>query len=279
MQPYDPEPVEEFYNPLLFPYGIGSLENHAQAKPITLKTHVKYLFSLNDTRFQWHHSFQFSAFNMLQRRSMLLHTSLKVKRSNFTSVANTFACVSSDAIHIVAEHVSRGDHTTCNNEDECQALALMKEVQAVTTNVAGSSSSRTVMRNEIRGLMMDQGLPSFYLTINPADVYNPVVKFLSGEEIDVNNLLPGDMPNYWDQSILVAKNSAMTTCFFNVHMKAFIKCILAYTPEEFAWMKVFWVSPRRIMVVWRLKVEVLCIVICLCGFMELWIQTRLRATS
>ncbi|PBK87943.1 hypothetical protein ARMGADRAFT_937839, partial [Armillaria gallica] len=112
---------------------------------------------------------------MLQRRSMLLHTSLKVKRSNFASVANRFARVSSDAIHIVAERVSRGDHTTCNNEDERQALALMKEVRAVTTNVASSSSSRTVMRNEIRGLMMDQGLPSFYLTINPADVYNPVV--------------------------------------------------------------------------------------------------------
>ncbi|PBK83781.1 hypothetical protein ARMGADRAFT_870591, partial [Armillaria gallica] len=40
--PHDPEPVEEFYNPSLFPYGIGGLENHAQAKLIALKTHVKY---------------------------------------------------------------------------------------------------------------------------------------------------------------------------------------------------------------------------------------------
>ncbi|PBK83780.1 hypothetical protein ARMGADRAFT_864572, partial [Armillaria gallica] len=111
----------------------------------------------------------------LQHWSMLLHTSLKVKRSNFASVANRFARVSSDAIHIVAEHVSRGDHTTCNNKDERQALALMKEVRVVTTNVARSSSSCTVMCNEIHGLMMDQGLPSFYLTINSADVYNPVV--------------------------------------------------------------------------------------------------------
>ncbi len=239
--PHDPEPVEEFYNPslfpmmypTLFPYGVGGLEDRSRPKPISLKCHVKHYFSLNDTRFQRHNSFQFSAFNMLQRRSMLLHTSLKVKRANFASIANRFARVSSDAIHIVAERVSRGDHTTCNSEDERQALALMKEVHAVTTNVAGSSSSRSVMRNEIRGLMMDQGLPSFYLTINPADVYNPVVKFLSGEEIDLNNLLPGDVPDYRDQSVLVAKNSAVATHFFNLYMKAFIKCILAYTPEEF----------------------------------------------
>ncbi|PBK87942.1 hypothetical protein ARMGADRAFT_871265, partial [Armillaria gallica] len=48
--PHDPEPVEEFYNPslfpmmypTLFPYGIGGLENRARAKLIALKTHVKY---------------------------------------------------------------------------------------------------------------------------------------------------------------------------------------------------------------------------------------------
>ncbi len=174
--PHDPEPVEEFYNPslfpmmypTLFPYGVGGLEDRSRAKQISLKSHVKHYFF-----FERHQvptppfPFNFPAFNMLQRRSMLLHTSLKVKRANFASIASRFARVSSEAIHIVAERVARGDHTTCNSEDERQALALMKEVRAVTTNVAGSGSSRSVMCNEIHGLMMDQGLPSFYITIKP----------------------------------------------------------------------------------------------------------------
>ena len=42
--------------------------------------------------------------------------------------------------------------------------------------------------------------------INPADVYNPIVKFLGGAEIDLNNILPEEVPNYREQAILVAKN-------------------------------------------------------------------------
>ncbi|PBK82428.1 hypothetical protein ARMGADRAFT_872829, partial [Armillaria gallica] len=56
-----------------------------------------------------------------------------------------------------------------------RALALMKEVHAVILNVPGLSSSRTVICKKIRGSMMDKGLPSFYITINPADIYHPIV--------------------------------------------------------------------------------------------------------
>src|ERR1700721_2865573 len=88
------------------------------------------------------------------------------------------------------------------------------------------------MRNEIRGLMMKQGLPSFYVTINPADVYNPLVKLLAGADIDVDALLPEQVPNYWKQSILVAKNPAVAAKFFHVYVQAFIKAILGYDPKQ-----------------------------------------------
>ncbi len=65
--PHDPVPVNEFYNPSLFPmmyptlfsYGIGGLEDRGRVRPLSLKAHVKHLFNLNDTRFQQHHSFCF----------------------------------------------------------------------------------------------------------------------------------------------------------------------------------------------------------------------------
>jgi len=88
------------------------------------------------------------------------------------------------------------------------------------------------MRNEIRGLMIDKGLPSFFITINPADVYNPVVKLLAGAEIDVDKLLPEEVPNYWEQAILVTKNPAVAAHFFNIYINAFIKCILGYNNKR-----------------------------------------------
>ncbi|KAI0037765.1 hypothetical protein FA95DRAFT_1473765, partial [Auriscalpium vulgare] len=164
----------------------------------------------------------FTAFNMLQRRTLLLHTSLKVKRARFPALAADFASVSVDAVHRVSERVSRGDYATANSDEERQVLRLMKEVNVVSSHVPGSSASRLAMRNEIRGLMMEKGLPSFYITINPADTFNPVVKFLSGGEIDIDNLLPGDAPEYWEQTLLVAKNPVVAARFFNIYMRAFI---------------------------------------------------------
>ncbi|KAG1812789.1 uncharacterized protein BJ212DRAFT_1448020 [Suillus subaureus] len=37
--------------------------------------------------------------------------------------------------------------------------------------------------------MFDKGLLNFYITINPTDVYNPIVKFLAGSEIDIDDML------------------------------------------------------------------------------------------
>ena len=108
----------------------------------------------------------------------------------------------------------------------------MKQVNIVTSNVPGTSASRVTMRNEIRGLMIEKGMPSFFNTINPADVYNPIVKFLGGAEIDLNNILPEEVPNYCEQAILVAKNPFIAAKFFNIYMKAFISAVLGYDPDE-----------------------------------------------
>jgi hypothetical protein len=78
---------------------------------------------------------------------------------------------------------------------------------------------------------MELGLPSFYVTINPADIYNPLVKFLTGSDIDIDNLLTEHVPEYQEQSLLVACNPAIAAKFFNIYMKAFISAVLGYDPR------------------------------------------------
>lgn len=162
---------------------------------------------------------------------MLLHTGLTVKRKSFPSVASRFASVSENAIHIVQERMSRRDYKTAYSEEEKRVLTLMNEVRAVTSHIAASSSSKLGMCNEIRGLMFDKGMPSFYITINPADVFNPVVHFLAGADIDVDDLLPSQMSAYREQALLVSKNPFVATKFFEVYMKIFIQVVLGYDPD------------------------------------------------
>ncbi|KAH7924614.1 hypothetical protein BV22DRAFT_1012894, partial [Leucogyrophana mollusca] len=44
-------------------------------------------------------------------------------------------------------------------------------------------------------------------------------------------MLPDEVPNYWEQSVLVAKNPAIAAKFFNLYLKAFISALLGYDPN------------------------------------------------
>lgn len=152
--PHEKEPENEFRKdsllfpmiyPTLFPYGIGGPDDHRRTAPLSLKRHVKHCFNLAVTRFQEHPSFLFTAFNILQRREMLLHTSLKVKRVNFASVAAQFASLSPEVVQRVSERVSNGHPPAPENEEERKVLNLLKQVNAVASNVPGSSAARVAM--------------------------------------------------------------------------------------------------------------------------------------
>ncbi|KJA13613.1 hypothetical protein HYPSUDRAFT_1074013, partial [Hypholoma sublateritium FD-334 SS-4] len=134
-------------------------------------------------------SSQLRAAAVRHKRAILLHTGLRVKSTSFDHFSETLASINEDTIRTVCDRVASGDAVHPNSADEAKILSLLNEVNAVAGKVPCSSASRVAMRNEIRGLIMEKGLPTFYLTINPADVYNPVLKLLAGNNIDVDKLL------------------------------------------------------------------------------------------
>ena len=192
---------------------------------------VKHLFSLHDKCFQEHYSFLFTAFNILQRRNMLLRVGLKAKKKNFHYLASKFGQISSVAIHAVTERVANGNSVVADTPEELQVLKLMKQVNAVSSHIQGSSASKAVQRSELKALMIDQGLPSFYLTINPSDVHNPLVRFLVGSDINVDTVLPSEYDSF-AQSMLVSKNPFATAKFFNLYMCSFIRAVMGYDPKH-----------------------------------------------
>jgi hypothetical protein len=238
--PHDPNPVNEFFNPsmfpmlypTLFPYGTGGFEDRCRTVAIGLENHVKHMLALADRRFQEHYSFMFVAFNVLQRRKLLLHTSLRVNRNNFDSWAQRFGRVSAAAINSLTAQAAAGAQLIATNDDERLALELMKEVKTISSNIPGSPDSRLTMRNEIRANILSLGVPSFFITVNPADVYNPIVKFLAGCDIDIDNLLPDQVPTYWEQAGTIARNPCIAADFFHIYINAFISALLCYDPKQ-----------------------------------------------
>jgi len=139
-----------------------------------------------------------------------------------------FATLGPDVIHRILERVIRGDLKSAYDDAEQWALRLMQEVRVISKHVPGSSVAHMEMRNEIRALTTQFGSPTFFITINSVDVYNPLVKFLAGNDIDINYLLPEQVLTYWDQALLVTQNPVIAAKFFNIYMKAFIKTLLGY---------------------------------------------------
>ena len=108
----------------------------------------------------------------------------------------------------------------------------MREVKAISSNIPGSPECRLTMRNKIRAMILSLGVPSFFVTVNPADVYNPIVKFLAGNDIDIDDLLPDQVPTYWEQAGTVARNPCIAAEFFDTYINAFISLFLRYDPNR-----------------------------------------------
>ena len=195
---------------------------------MALHRHVKHLFELADSHFQTHYSFLFLVFNLVQCWKILLHSSLKVNRQSFDAFKAQFSKVSPATVRTVAERVLKGDFHMNFTLEEMHVRDLLKQASHVTSQVPGANAAQIVMRNQICGLMIEKGLLSFYLTINPADVYNPIVKFLAGSDIDIDRMTTDQVPTFWSQSVLVANNPIVCAKFFNIYMEAFVKALLGF---------------------------------------------------
>lgn len=159
--------------PTLYPLGVGGFEDPDREHPVGFQLHLRHLLSLADRRFQVHPSFIFTAFNILQRREVMRRTQLRVKRSDFANKARLYSCITPDAVERVSLMDSVRDCPPDSPEHAVQVL--MRDVQIVNSTVMGSNSARTVMREEIGSMIISLGSPCLFITINPADLYNPLV--------------------------------------------------------------------------------------------------------
>ena len=212
--------------PTLFPYGLGACEEIARSGQILMQHHVRHLLELSHHWFQTHYLFILTVFNILQYWRILLRCSLKVKHSLIDAFKVGFSRVSPSTVRTVADYVASGDFVTNFMSKESQVRDLLKEVSLVMQQMAGSGVGHVVMRNKIWGLIIEKGLPSFYITINPADVFNPVVKVMVGETINIDQLTATEVPQYWQQSVLIANNPVLAARFFNNYIWAFIAYLL-----------------------------------------------------
>lgn len=238
--PHDSDPTNTYDDhdafpamfPTLFPYGVYGFEKPEQPIKMTMALHAKHLLALADTRFQEHTTFQFMVYNILQRREVNKSARFKINKKHVDSFAKDINAISPATIAAMVKRAEDGGYIQATTPEEKVVMSLMDKVKKINCTVDGTAASKVAMRNKIRAMMMQLGMPSFYITINPADVYSPILKFMSGEDIDVDNLLAHQVPKYFEQAKLVARNPVLASRFFHITMESFFDGVLNYSSDH-----------------------------------------------
>jgi hypothetical protein len=221
MIPRGSAPTNEYNNPTLllglyptlFPYGTGAFEDASRPVKISFKKQIQYLLSYHDRRFEEHHSFIFIAFNMLQRREACLHARLMTSKPFFSKTAEQIVSLNVDDINKVLNDFGKNKLSASNRNP--QVSALLSQVKAVGGKVMGSIQSRSALRNQIHGLIFNQGLPSIFLTINPADINSRVALYFAGVDLDLDAIIPNNLPSTYQRAEIIASHPAATAKFFH----------------------------------------------------------------
>jgi hypothetical protein len=219
--PHSSKPVNEYYNPkllgglypTLFCYGHGSPEDQSRPVEIKLREHIRYLLSYNDRRFEKSHSFIFVIFNLLQRRDACFHAQLIATKPYFQTSAQEIQSLKSSDIEMALNNLSKGTYTSKSNK----ALnTLLQHIKTIGGRVMGSAYSRTSLRTRIHALIYNQGLPSIFLTLNPADIHSPVALYFSGVELDLDNVQMRQLMTAYKRAEIVASHPVATAKFFHL---------------------------------------------------------------
>ncbi len=219
--PHSSKPVNEYFNPklltglypTLFCYGRGAPEDQSRPVRINLREHIRYLLSYNDRRFETNNSFIFVVFNLLQRRDACFHAQLIATKPYFQASADEIQSLNSKDIEMALENNSK---RTYSSESNSALNKLLQHIKTIGGRVMGSAYSRTALRTRIHALIFNQGLPSIFLTLNPADIHSPVALYFAGVKLDLDNIQNEQLMDTYKRAEIIASHPVATAKFFHL---------------------------------------------------------------
>jgi hypothetical protein len=121
-------------------------------------------------------------YDVIQLRNSSLGNSLLIKRSQWNSVTQDLNSLNVDRLQRATKELAANQVTT-----DPLVRRLLKNITAIGVRVPGSFFQKLQLRAEIRGLLVREGMPAFWLTINPSDLQNPLVLVLAGVHYPLNS--------------------------------------------------------------------------------------------
>lgn len=210
--------------PTLFPCGRGGVENEDRPRTVSFAKHLKYFLSYHDHRFEMNHSFIFVTFNILQRRAACAKARLLVSRPFF---ANQALEINEITAAEVKTALSEMESNQFHNQKNHRISMLLKQIKTVA-GVMGSKESRANCRLQLHAQIFSFGLPNIFITINPCDLHHPLAMKFAGVDLNLDNLIPEQMPNSQERAAIVATHPVAAARFFNKLIETVLRTLIGY---------------------------------------------------
>ncbi|KAI0682583.1 hypothetical protein C8Q76DRAFT_637108, partial [Earliella scabrosa] len=228
--------IPDFENPSLLtwlfphldPWGIGGFHDPHRRRPLSMEEQLKYLLSTAGSPFERDADFAFVYFNILQKKQVCDSVRFKVKASQQRTVVQNLLAVDKTLLARLIDTFKHNPNYVPQTVEERELLNLVNRLGTVLHDLPGTSGYKIKLRNEIRALVNHTGTPAFFVTLNPSDVHNPVVRVLCGHNISLEDATVGEPLAEWERKLLVARRPAACAKFFHLMISGFIDIILRY---------------------------------------------------
>ncbi|KAJ6507241.1 hypothetical protein C8R47DRAFT_966770, partial [Mycena vitilis] len=228
--------VPDFDNPYLLsmafpeedPWGIGGMLNPLRKVKITPEEQVSHLLTVHGGRFQRHSEFAFFYYNVLRKQLVSRSMRYKSPKDNYQYIIDRMLRIDVEKLTSLKEKCRQNPLYVPSDDSEKTILSVMNSVGLIARHIPGSAGHKIKLRNEIRGLITYRGTPTLFITLNPSDVDSPIVRLLSGEDIELEDIMRGEDVDSWTRRIRAARNPGPCALFFDLIIRKFISIILRY---------------------------------------------------
>ncbi|KAJ7730794.1 hypothetical protein B0H16DRAFT_1329754, partial [Mycena metata] len=224
----------DFDNPYLLtlafpeedPWGIGGMLHPYRTIKISPQEQVSHLLTVHGGRFQRHPEFAFFYYNVLRKQLVSTNLRYTAPKNNYRGLIDKMLAVDLDQLAALRDKCKNNPLYAPADDTERSIMTLMSSVGLVARHIPGSAGHKLSLRNEIRGVINYRGAPTLFITLNPSDVDNPIVRLLAGEDIDLEDVARGEDVDSWSRRIFAARNPAPCAIFFDLMIQKFIDIVL-----------------------------------------------------
>jgi uncharacterized protein YfiM (DUF2279 family) len=213
--PPDGSPQESEYQnpsaytfPLLFPYGVGGLED-ARSVSVSFTEHARWCLQHYDNRFRKHFMFTFWVLTIEQKRQALNAARLTMTRQDFDRFSAALSILTPEDLIKASEEEEKGLISS-----DPKIRLLRRVVQVAQQKVMGSDASQALNRSKIWSTSLYLNPMNLWMTLNLVDRHDPICQVFAGKDIDMENLAGVLGLSAQERAQTVAEDPYAATQFF-----------------------------------------------------------------